>query len=301
MPVLDLVVVGQFAIDHVERDGKAFPPSLGGTVPFSSLAGARLGAKVGIVSKVGPDFRDDYLLVFARSEIDVSGVKKVGAPTTKYRLQYRGEERTLTLLARCDPITSTDIKLLQGRIGAAHLGPIAGEISLETIKEIGKLTKIISLDLQGIIRKFDRNGVVRVEKNPLISEIVKNVTIVKAALHEGEAVMHATGPEEVASSFLELGCKISIVTLGEKGSYVSTCDGESLSIPAVKPRRVMDSTGAGDTYAGSFLVEYLKTKDVKRSAIIASSAVSFKVEGRSTSGFASREEIEERAKEYLGA
>jgi sugar/nucleoside kinase (ribokinase family) len=137
------------------------------------------------------------------------------------------------------------------------------------------------------------------EKNPQLPEIVKRATIVKSALHEGETVMNVSGSEKVASSILKMGCKIIIVTLGEKGSYVSTCEGKSMVIPAINPRKINDPTGAGDSYAGSFLVEYLKTKDIRRSAIIASSAVSFKVEGHSTAGFASRADIEERARKYI--
>jgi sugar/nucleoside kinase (ribokinase family) len=297
--LLDIVVMGHFAIDRVEINGKALPPSLGGTVAFSSLAAAMLGSKVGIVSKVGPDFRDDNLLIFTRSGIDVSGVKKVSTPTTKYRLQYIGEERNLTLVSRCDPIRAEDVKQLSGKVRAVHLGPIAGEIPLETLKEVGEWNCIVLLDLQGIVRKFDKLGGVSLEKNEQLPEMVKCATIVKSALREGEAVMGVSGFKKVASSLLGMGCKIVIVTLGGNGSYISTFDGESLSIPVIKPRKVTDFTGAGDVYAGSFLTEYLKTKDVRRSGIIAGSTVSFKVEGHSTAGFASREKIEERAKQYL--
>ena len=297
--MLDIAVVGHFAIDQVDRDGNLLPPSLGGTVTFSSLAAARLGAKVGIVSKVGPDFRDDHLLVFARSGIDISGVKKVRAPTTKYKLHYVGEERELTLLSRCDPIRPVDVGQLRKNIKAIHLGPIAGEIPLETIKEVAGWENVVLLDLQGVIRKFSKKGRVSIERSQQLPEIIDNVTIVKSALREGEMVTNASGCEGVAKSFLDMGCKIAIVTLGGEGSYVSTSHGESVSIPAIKPRKVMDFTGAGDAYAGSFLVEYMRTKDIRRSGIIASSAVSFKVEGHSTSGFASREEVEERAKKYL--
>jgi sugar/nucleoside kinase (ribokinase family) len=295
----DIAVVGHFAIDQVDRDGDILPPSLGGTVTFSSLAAARLGAKVAIVSKVGPDFRDDHLLVFARSGIDISGVKKVESPTTKYRLRYSGEERELTLLSRCEPIGLDDISQLYGNVKAIHLGPIAGEISIETINEVAEWKNVVLLDLQGVIRKFSKRGEVSIERSKRLPEVVEKVTIVKSALREGETVTNVSGSEKVAKSFLEMGCRIVIVTLGAQGSYVSTSGGESVFIPAIKPRKVMDYTGAGDAYAGSFLAEYLSTKDVRRSGIIASSAVSFKVEGHSTSGFATREEVEERARKYL--
>jgi sugar/nucleoside kinase (ribokinase family) len=297
--LLDLAVVGHFSIDYVERDGKAFPPSLGGTVTFSSLAAAGLGAKVGIVSKVGPDFRDEHLLIFARNGIDISFIKKVKRTTTKYRLQYQGEERTLTCLARCEPIEPKDISMLRGNVNAIHLGPIAGEISLETVNEAAKSNCVTLLDLQGVIRKFGIDGRISLSRNRILPKIVEKVTIVKTGLREGEVATQAKGAEKIASAIVDMGCKIAIITFGGKGSYVATCDGDHLSIPVVKPRKIVDYTGAGDVYAGSFLFEYSKTHDVKHSAIMASSAVSFKVEGHSTTGFASRPDIEERAREYL--
>ncbi len=38
-----------------------------------------------------------------------------------------------------------------------------------------------------------------------------------------------------------------ITTLGELGSHVSTADGE-INVPAIKPKKVVDPTGAGDAY-----------------------------------------------------
>ncbi|HSF14899.1 MAG TPA: PfkB family carbohydrate kinase [Vicinamibacteria bacterium] len=58
--------------------------------------------------------------------------------------------------------------------------------------------------------------------------------------------------------------KLFIVTLGSEGSLALTGEGR-ISVPAVPVDRVVDTTGAGDTFAAGFLSEYCRSKDVTRS------------------------------------
>jgi fructoselysine 6-kinase len=55
--------------------------------------------------------------------------------------------------------------------------------------------------------------------------------------------------------------KIFIVTLGASGSVALTRSGR-LTCPAAPVERVVDTTGAGDTFAAGFLAEYAATGDV---------------------------------------
>lgn len=67
---------------------------------------------------------------------------------------------------------------------------------------------------------------------------------------------------ELALLLKRLGCskreclkmtKHLTITLGEKGSTIETRSGEVYHIPAIKPKRVVDPTGAGDAYRAGFL------------------------------------------------
>lgn len=58
--------------------------------------------------------------------------------------------------------------------------------------------------------------------------------------------------------------KLFIVTLGADGSLALSASGR-LACPAVSVERVVDTTGAGDTFAAGFLVEYCRSKNVRRS------------------------------------
>lgn len=68
-----------------------------------------------------------------------------------------------------------------------------------------------------------------------------------------------------------------ITTLGELGSCIRSRDGET-EIPAVKPRQVVDPTGAGDAYRAGLIKGLVQRKSVVQSARMGSVIASFAIE-----------------------
>lgn len=68
-----------------------------------------------------------------------------------------------------------------------------------------------------------------------------------------------------------------ITTLGELGSRICS-GGCEVRIPAVKPREVVDPTGAGDAYRGGLIKGLALGKDIEESARMGSACASFAVE-----------------------
>jgi hypothetical protein len=58
--------------------------------------------------------------------------------------------------------------------------------------------------------------------------------------------------------------RLFVVTLGAEGSLAFTA-GLRLTCPAVAVKKVVDTTGAGDTFAAGFLSEYSRTRRVRES------------------------------------
>ena len=73
-----------------------------------------------------------------------------------------------------------------------------------------------------------------------------------------------TSPENCAAGLRELGARTVVVKLGAEGCYV---DSEEFA-GFVKSERVraIDTTGAGDAFAGAFLAGILKGQSVLRAA-----------------------------------
>lgn len=88
-----------------------------------------------------------------------------------------------------------------------------------------------------------------------------------------------------------------IVTKGEMGSLVST-GGREIEIPAAKPNKVLDPTGAGDAYRGGLIKGLVQDKDFEICAKMGSVCASFCVECYGTQHYRfSGEDFELRLKQ----
>ncbi len=88
--------------------------------------------------------------------------------------------------------------------------------------------------------------------------------------------------------------KTIITTLGEKGSCICTQDYE-IDVPAIKPRRVVDPTGAGDAYRAGLIKGLVHGEDIELCALMGSVCASFAVESYGTQEYSfTPQEFEER-------
>jgi adenosine kinase len=111
--------------------------------------------------------------------------------------------------------------------------------------------------------------------------------------YELNLIMSKTGLSKEA--LLERARAI-IVTMGESGSHAFTPDGE-IRIPADKPRKVKDPTGAGDSYRGGLISGLVRGKEIEQCARMGSVCASFAVECHGTQEYKfNPEEFNERLK-----
>ncbi|MFQ6073829.1 MAG: carbohydrate kinase family protein, partial [Candidatus Bathyarchaeia archaeon] len=275
--MFDLVTVGHFAIDLITSPKIASPqPTLGGPPTYTSIAAAKLGTKVSVISKVGEDFQNRYSEWLKARGVELSGLKQVrGAATTRFALTYKDGKRELQLQNRAPPISTQDIPdSLQAK--AFHIAPIANEIQSAVIAKLRGLTEILSLDPQGFVRFFDKQGKMR----PSLwraSQALKQIDIYKSSSREIRMVTQLKELPPAMRRIRDYGAKIVMVTRGMKG-IILLVDDEFYHIPACKPRVFRDPTGAGDAFIGAFLAEYLKGKEPLWCACVGSAASSFVVE-----------------------
>ncbi|MEM0357720.1 MAG: PfkB family carbohydrate kinase [Candidatus Bathyarchaeia archaeon] len=278
--VFDVTVVGHFCIDTIRLPSKQKPHTiLGGSVAYVSLSAKRLGVEVSVISKVGGDFPKAYLWWLQQEGINLTNVQKIEyEKTTRFELQYNDDlsSRILRLASKAPPITVEDIpNHLETKM--VHLAPVAGEIQHDVAERLKERVEFLSLDVQGLVRSFDANGLVA--NKPLEDKrMLELVKVCKCSSEEAEAVAGTSDLKAAIKTVHDFGVETVIMTMGAKGVILSI-DGTVYEIPAYPPNRLTDPTGAGDAFMGGFLAEYVRGKEALWCACVGSAAASTVIEG----------------------
>ncbi|KPV62842.1 MAG: putative sugar kinase [Candidatus Bathyarchaeota archaeon BA1] len=295
----DLIVCGHLTHDTIITSDKRAHETLGGAAAYTSLAAAKLGAIVGIATKVGTDFRDAYLEYLRRANVDLLGLKVKMGKTTAFENAYdeRGK-RTQRLLSYNQPIEAEDIPAAYINARCFHFGPVFHEVSYDIIKFAHEKGILTSLDPQGYCRERGPRYVVKLRGWKEAKETLPYVDILKCDETEAKKLTKTGDLNKAARVIQGFGPKIVLVTRGAKGLVLCHED-EVEKIPVIPAEKLVDPTGAGDVYSAGFIVEYLRTKDQKYSALFASCVASFVVEGIGTTTLPTREMVMRRLGKYM--
>ena len=127
---------------------------------------------------------------------------------------------------------------------------------------------------QGISYIFDPGQSLPMWQPPDLTRCIEGSRILISNDYELELIMSNTGLDK-SSLLAKTG--MVITTLGEDGSRVITPAGE-LTIPAVKPDKVVDPTGAGDAYRAGLIKGLVQNDSVVKGALMGGVCASFAVE-----------------------
>lgn len=274
-----MVAIGRLIRETIKFPHKTIGPVLGSPAAYFSVAVVRLGVKAGITTKIGKDIAQDLLKSLIKAEVDATGLRVEGEDTTTNLLLYDASgNKAFRYLKKAPDILFDDIPRSYLAAKIFFICPINHEVSLETIRYIHSLGKMVAMDLGGWGGAASTTHPEREKDYHNLRELMKYLHIVKASTEDCRYLFHSKDipVNEIPHLFIEWGAKIGIVTLGENGSMVANKKGQ-LRVP-VFPGNVIDCTGAGDVYSAGFLAEYLRTKNVEKSALFASATASLVIE-----------------------
>ena len=118
-------------------------------------------------------------------------------------------------------------------------------------------------------------------------------------LHEASALTGERDPDAVADALLDCGVKHVALKLGGKGCLLKSRKERHL-IPAVPGVRCVDTTGAGDTFAGAFIAAILESRSFADCGRFANAAAALCVETvGATTGTWTRKDADERFRGML--
>ncbi|UCD72658.1 MAG: hypothetical protein JSW01_04165 [Candidatus Bathyarchaeota archaeon] len=295
----DLIVVGHLTIDEIRLPGKPVRKSPGGPVTFASLAATRMNRRTAIISRVGEDFPDDYVYWLAHRGVNLDGLHRDSLlKTTRFKIKYNEgmEKRSLRLVTRCSEILPKDIPPgLNAR--AVHLGPVVGEVPLETAKRAREICSTFSIDLQGYVRRFGPRGETTIAKG-IDPRLIELADVIKASEDELNLTLSSNTARQVKEGMNLREDQILVVTRGRSGSTILKGN-EVVEIPSYPTRKVQDPTGAGDAFMGILVSELAHRNRLKDSVVMGTAAASFVVEGIGPTHFGIKRDVLRRAHSIL--
>lgn len=272
----DVCVVGHVTTDIV-KVGQTKRITPGGTAYYTALALRRLGLRVAVVTKGARKDRDRLLRELMINNVAISWKEsKTTAVFENTYGQNNLDARSQEIKAIGTPFLPEDVEGI--RASSFHLGPLTKQdIPLQLLRQLAGRAKIVSLDVQGMVR-LSRVGPVTHEDWAEKQEWLERVDILKADESEAIIVSREKDVERAASVLASFGPMEVVITLGSRGSLIYT-EQKLHKIPSCTPTKTGDPTGCGDTYMGGYLYERLRGTTPEMAGRFAAAIVTLKLEG----------------------
>jgi len=214
----------------------------GGMAANAACAFAALGGRSGVVSTVGRDDHAAFALAdLASRGVDTRWVHPVDEPTF-WTLALLVEDGDKTLLEFPMPSPAAkyehfDLSALEG-VSFIHVVADEGEPSLGVLSEARRRGITTALDLETLGLEV-----------PCLRELLAQTDI----LFVNSAAARAFGvePADAIVALRALGPATVLLTRGASGCLLSEPSGQMSELPAHRVAAI-DSTGAGDCFAGAF-------------------------------------------------
>jgi sugar/nucleoside kinase (ribokinase family) len=270
--------------------------SLGGSALYFSAAASLFGP-VNVVGVVGSDFDASKISFLKKRGVDLEGLYMESGKTFRWGGRYYEDMNKretlftyLNVFERFQPRIPEHYRQSE-YVFLANIDP---ELQLQVLDQIEK-PKLVVLDTMNFWISGKRNE---------LEKVLKRCDIIILNDEEAREITSEANLIKATKRILDYGPKSVIVKKGEHGAMLYH-NGHFFFAPAFPLEKVIDPTGAGDSFAGGFMGYIAKTDKtdfatLKKAVIYGSTIASFNVEDFSFNRLKmlTMEEIEERVKAF---
>ncbi|HSI35027.1 MAG TPA: PfkB family carbohydrate kinase [Tepidisphaeraceae bacterium] len=297
---MSLLVTGSIGIDTVETPAGRRDNVIGGSAIYFSYASSFF-TPVRLVGAVGEDAPKELFGVFGDQEVDTTGLEvRKGSKTFRWHGSYVKDlneavsvQTDLNILAEAAP--KIPEKFLDSKyVFLANTHPVLQANMAKSLKG----AKLIVADTMNLWINTARK------------ELIETLKLVHGlVLNDGEARLLTEKKNliEAGREVLKMGPKFVVIKKGEHGCLM--CSGEDVFVlPAYPADKVVDPTGAGDSFAGG-MMGYLSTQGnvsmatLKRALAFGTVVASYTISDFSLGGLkgTNRDAIDRRWLEFKSA
>jgi sugar/nucleoside kinase (ribokinase family) len=283
--IVKLKVVGSLAYDSVISEFGSKENIFGGSATYFAISSSYWSNEVRITGAIGNDFDKSDLKTFTSKGINIEGIVNLNLKTFRWEGKYeanspndaitlgnsiiRGEANVL------DSYKPTLFSQNEDQKQRYHLFLANGDPShqLDLIDQMKIKAELIGLDTMDF---WINNSPDKVKKLfPKIDVLIINE-------NEARLLTSNSSLKNCIDDLFKIGVKRMVIKLGNYG-LVYASDTTKFFVPAVLVDKVIDPTGAGDSFAGGFMgylstVENLREEDFKKACIKGTVMASFCIE-----------------------
>ena len=274
MPKAKVSILGAFVTDLTCRTdrmakwgetilGNSFKLGPGGKGSNQAVAAARLDAEVHLITKIGRDaFGEMAKRFYVEQGMSLSRIyedpEETSATATIIIDERTRENSIIVVQGACAHLTVPEVEAAQEEIAGADIF-------------LTQLELPIAPTIRGIEIAHAAGVPVILNPAPALpvpSEVFAKVDYLTpneteaVALVGKESLDQFANTEELADALLALGAKNVVITLGESGAFVKG-SGVTRHVPGFRMEKVVETTGAGDAFAGGFAVALAEKQGIE--------------------------------------
>lgn len=294
-----LLTVGSVAFDKIETPWGNSEVILGGAGTYISLAASNFNINSNLVSVVGDDFSDKYIDILKNHNVDVAGIEKKSGEKTFFwhgRYHTNMNERDsiateLNSLGTFEPVVPENYQ----NVDVLMLGNLTPVVQRKVIEQLKTKPKLVVMDTMNFWM------------DTMLEELYTTISMVDILTVNDEEARQLSGEYFLplaAQKIISMGPKIVIIKKGEHGALIFDKSNVFFA-PALPLEKVMDPTGAGDSFAGGFVGYLTQTNDfsfenMKNAVIVGSAVASLSVQEFGTQKLQNlpREELNKRIDDF---
>lgn len=269
-----IIVLGTVALDTVKTPFGFRRHMLGGSAVHFAMS-ARLFTKVNLVAIVGKDFPQKHIDFLHKKGVILTSLIHEDGRSFKWEGEYKGDlNSALTLKTELGVLSAFRPYISEEQRGIKYifLANVDPDIQMHLLRKM-RSPHFVGLDSMNYWINSKRRALLR---------LFKEVNIYVANEQEARSLSGENNLLKAAKKLHSLGPEMILVKKGEHGVLFYS---KSLifSLPAYPTDKVVDPTGAGDTFAGGLMgylarAKKINSEAIKKGIVYGTVAASFNVE-----------------------
>ena len=266
-----VLIVGSIGLDTIETPNQKQENIIGGSTTYSLIAASK-NIPVSIVGIIGDDFPEEGHLIFNTYAKNLDDLQIVQGKTFRWGGRYhKNWDDRDTLYTELGVFSDFKPKLSDSNKYRSHifLANIHPDLQQLVIKQNKNKDALIVIDTMNLWINTARDS---------LTNVLSDSDILLLNESEAQLLTEKENISESASAILDMGLDTVVIKKGSNGAELFTRN-EHFSVGAYPIQKVVDPTGAGDTFGGGLISALAWGKTLTDSMIYGSSLASLCVEG----------------------